>query len=180
MIELAPAFSGVAAAMAQAVVRRNNSISIRNATEADREVIIGLIHKMFLETEKDGFPSTILPTIGNATLLYDRMIAQAVAHGDPVLIAETPGQVVGFIAGCIRRDGFDLAEPAAFGSGLYIHPEFRGVGLTKLLLHEVERQLRAAGIKVWEEAVFCGNLFPQAVLNSLGFTHSMRVYRKAL
>lgn len=155
-------------------------MTIRNATPADRDIIIELLHQMLLETQKDGFPSSILPTKGNATLLYERAVAPAIEAGDPVLIAEAGGSPAGFIAGCIRRDGFELAEPAAFGSGLFVYPEFRNVGLTKRLMTEVERQLRAAGIRVWEEAVFCGNLFPQAMLNSFGFTHSMRVYRKVL
>lgn len=154
--------------------------SIRNATSADRDTIIELLHQMLLETQKDGFPSSILPTKGNAALLYERALAPAIEAGDPVLVAVEGDRMAGFIAGCIRRDGYELAEPAAFGSGLFIYPEFRNAGLTKRLMAEVERQLRAAGIKVWEEAVFCGNLFPQAVLNSFGFSHSMRVYRKAL
>jgi len=81
---------------------------------------------------------------------------------------------------CIRRGGLELKRKCAFGCGLFIWPKYRNFGITRKFMKIVDAMLRIAGVSVWEEAIFCGNVFPQAAVNAHGFTHSMRVYRKLL
>ena len=66
------------------------------------------------------------------------------------------------------------------GSGWWVEPEYRKRGILTKLLDETERLLKAAGVRVWEEAVYNGNLITEHVLACREFSKAMTIYQKIL
>jgi ribosomal protein S18 acetylase RimI-like enzyme len=61
------------------------------------------------------------------------------------LVAETGGEVVGFISGEVRAWEFG-SPPCGWVFALAVSPELRGTGVGKRMFEEICRRLKAAGV----------------------------------
>jgi len=98
-------------------------------------------------------------------------VAGSARKGDSVfLVAERDGTVVGFAnAGPAGERGDGPAEPDAFLSRLYVHPDHWGAGVGTALTRQVAQRLREAGYeRLWLE-VLAENERGRSFYESLGF-----------
>lgn len=155
-------------------------MTIRKATVKDLDVLIDITHKIMLDGEAAGFPAVIAPTKQNASLLCSMMVHPGIVAGDPVLLAEENGVVIGAVVVLIRRGAITLTKPSAYSNGWWIEPAFRNRGIISQLLDEAERLLRTEGIVIWEEFISIGNSIPESVAEKRGFKCAMRIWHKNL
>jgi ribosomal protein S18 acetylase RimI-like enzyme len=130
-------------------------VSVRRATEADRETLRELWEEFTTELEE---PDYWRETWEEAWADVRRYIAEDVA-----LIAEGDGRAVGFALARRKR------PRVGYLSDLYVRPEARGRGTAKALIAEVVAAMKDAGAEVLTLNVHVVNADARAVYARLGF-----------
>ena len=100
------------------------------------------------------------------------------------LVAETSGQLVGFIEVDLRShaDGCDPSHAVGFIEGWYVHPGWRGQGIGRKLLSAAEEWARSHGCREMASDTWIDNELSQRVHDAAGYTVVDRCvhYRKTL
>jgi ribosomal protein S18 acetylase RimI-like enzyme len=126
---------------------------------------------------------TRLPGEQVADAYLDWMLRRAAESGS-VLVAETEGVVVGFVAGWIESTD-NIAETAAsnrvgYISDICVLPVHRGQGISGRLLDEISDQLGKAGVTRIRIGSLAGNRSARASYEHAGFVPYEVVYEKVI
>ena len=111
------------------------------------------------------------------------MQRQAEATGT-ILVAESNGHFVGFVAGWIEETANVAETPDSnrFGyiSDICVMPAFRGQGIAQHLLHEIENFFRATGMTRLRIAALATSTSAQACYHRACFIPYEVVYEKRI
>lgn len=110
-----------------------DQVTIRNARQSDFDAVIVL--------DLVGDPAD-KPAYWNS--IFDRYVTAARA-GRIFLVAEQSGEVIGFIVGEVRAWEFG-SEPCGWVFALSVSPRSREMGVGQLMLTEMCRRLKKAGV----------------------------------
>lgn len=116
---------------------------IRSITAGDGPQLWALVMEYLTATYADGgeFP----PTLQNATL-FSLFGIEGAAAGDPCIVAEADGKLVGFVfARGIDLGGMESRHKTIRSWGTYITPEYRSKGIAVSLFIVAGRLARLAG-----------------------------------
>jgi ribosomal protein S18 acetylase RimI-like enzyme len=155
-----------------------NSILIRPAGEDDTSNLRHAIVE--LQDYERRLHDTRLPgeAIANAYLAH---LEESAADG-AILVAEFNGTFAGFVAGWIEEDSSVAETPDSnrFGyvSDICVLPAFRGRRIASLLLDELERRFREAGVVRMRVSVLAANASARASYEAAGFAEYEVVYEK--
>jgi GNAT superfamily N-acetyltransferase len=155
-------------------------IAIRKATVKDKETLINALFQIMADGFNLGYGSPMVASQENAALLYAITIHQGLVAGDPILIAEEDGAVVGVSITLIRRGPIAFVAPTAYGTGWWVEPAYRRKRVLSTLLEKTEQMLRSAHIAIWEEYIFEPNMISTRVALKRGFTGVLRAFQKKL
>ncbi len=94
----------------------------------------------------------------------------AVAETDLISDGETASQIVGFCL-AYRARNYLMFMPPRFGyiSDIVIRPPWRGKGIGRSLVHEVEKRFAAQGVTVIQLQVYCSNEGGQRFWERMGY-----------
>lgn len=82
---------------------------------------------------------------------FDRKFRRFFGEDAPILmglVAEYKGKVVGFIMGEINTGEYGIEQPVASVDTLNVHPDFRRIGIGRILLEEYCSMAAKAGVEV--------------------------------
>ena len=133
-------------------------ITIRPMAEADRPAVLALLleltaHEAGLSPERGTGPE-----VAAACLADDS--EKAVETGGALMVAESDGRVVGYLALQLARTGPFVHEHLrdhVYIENIVVGAAERGTGIGQILLAEAERFARATGRKVLHLGVLEGN-----------------------
>lgn len=134
-------------------------ISIRPANFNDESEVVDLFYSLMLHHSKLSLEREFVCTPRNAQLFWDHIFKNAIACGDPVLLAfaKDVDQPVGAIFWCEIKSPILLRERTAMGWGTYVKPGFRRQRIGSMLRKEALRVCDARGIKIVRGVVAHGN-----------------------
>ena len=157
------------------------SVVIRPAKTSDRPALrLAIIELQEFERRLHGTRRSG-EEVANAYL--DWMLRQA-AEGGAVLVAETDGMVIGFVAGWIERTD-SIAETAdsnrvGYISDICVLPSHPGQGIAGQLLDNISKQLGAAGVTRIRIGSLADNRSARASYERAGFVPYEVVYEKVI
>lgn len=155
-------------------------IAIRKANLKDKETLINALFQIMADGFNLGYGSPMVASKQNAEILYAMTVHPGVVAGDPILIAEEDGAVVGVSITLIRRGPIAFLTPTAYGTGWWVEPAYRRKHVLTALLEKTEKLLRGAQIGIWEEYIFEPNMVSTRIALKRGFTGVLRVFHKQL
>jgi ribosomal protein S18 acetylase RimI-like enzyme len=127
--------------------------------------------------------ATRLPGEQIADAYLDWMQLQAEATGI-VLVAESSGTFVGFVAGWVEETANIAETPDSnrFGyiSDICVHPEFRGQRVAAKLLSSIERHLSRSGVRRLRINALAVNTSARASYEHAGFVPYEILYEKLI
>jgi ribosomal protein S18 acetylase RimI-like enzyme len=149
------------------------SLTIRPATPADLSLLRAAIVE--LQEFEHSRHSTRLPGEPIADAYLHWMQHQAEAAGI-ILVAESKGHFVGFVAGWIEETA-NVAETSDY---ICVMAAFRGQGIAQRLLHQIERFFRATGVTRLRITALATNTSAQACYQRAYFVPYEVVYEKLI
>jgi GNAT superfamily N-acetyltransferase len=154
------------------------SITIRSAGADDREILTDFIRQL-QDAERDVHASR-LPGEEVAEAYYGKLIGRPAA----ILIAESAGRPVGFVAGWLDedRDPLQTIEWRRHGliSDLFVALDHRGRGIAQRLLQAMSDRLRREGAKRLRICAVAPNAPAIAAYRRFGFEPFEIVFDKRL
>ena len=157
------------------------SLTIRPATPADLSQLRAAIVE--LQEFEHSRHSTRLPGEPIADAYLHWMQHQAEAAGI-ILVAESKGHFVGFVAGWIEETAnvAETSDSNRFGyiSDICVMAAFRGQGVAQRLLHQIERFFRATGVTRLRITALATNTSAQACYQRAYFVPYEIVYEKLI
>ncbi len=153
-------------------------VTVRPPREGDEAELARLIHRFYsLNEEFD-------PAWSLARDAAERALEVAkiyVSGGEGlVLVAEVEGRLAGYVR-AVRREYPLLENPVMLIiEELYVLPQFRGRGIGRVLIAEVERAARGMGAGAVAAEVPAKNTVALGLYNGQGFRELARVYVKQL
>jgi ribosomal protein S18 acetylase RimI-like enzyme len=156
-------------------------LTIRPATPADQPDLRAAIVE--LQDYERRLHSTRLPGAEIADAYLAWLLPRAAATG-AVLVAESGGMFVGFVAGWVEEDE-NLAETAdsnRFGyiSDICVMSAFRGQRIAKRLLAAIEQQLRRGGVTRLRINALAANMSARASYQRAGFAPYEILHEKVI
>ena len=127
-------------------------ITIRKVTRKDADFMKFALHEATPLLEEDIIASV------------EMILEEALPAGDPVLIAEEDGELIGVHLTVVNRHGMAYERGIATGYCTYVRPESRQRGVATLLREESFKILKQLNIKTIMGSVVVGN---EAGLRSL-------------
>jgi aminoglycoside 6'-N-acetyltransferase I len=114
---------------------------------------------------------------------HARELVPQLQSADCMLVAETHGELVGFLEGRLRShaDGCETS-PVGYLEGWFVAEHVRGRGVGRALVERFEIWVRARGCRELASDTWLDNIASQRAHERLGFTEVDRVitYRKPL
>lgn len=146
-----------------------NDITIRTATDADRDFIFEL--------------SPCLAEVANLSWhdhktmhqMQDVYITQTLAQTDKAkitLIAEMAGHPMGYIHACAHQDDISK-EPCGLIPLLAVSPKAQGTGVGQLLMNAAQDWAKAQGFRLLHLEVFANNTKARHFYQKQGFEEEM-------
>jgi ribosomal protein S18 acetylase RimI-like enzyme len=143
------------------------SATIRSHTAADRPILLDFIHA--LQEAERAIHDSRLPGDEVAGLCYQGLLGQ----GAEILIAETGGEHVGFVAGwlAVDDDPLQTAEWRRHGyvSDVFVAPQWRGRGIGQQLLQAIGDRLQERGARRLRIGALAANGTAIAAFRRFGF-----------
>jgi ribosomal protein S18 acetylase RimI-like enzyme len=144
-------------------------VNIRPAAASDADAIAGLWQALvdFHHTLDEDLPGAAF----NGAQRYARRLVQHL--DDPftrALVAEREGRVIGYVLGMVIDlvpDVFDQ-EPAGFLADIYVHPDFRRVGIGRALVTAWLDWLRGQRVRYFDWHVAAKNQEALAFWRTMG------------
>jgi ribosomal protein S18 acetylase RimI-like enzyme len=135
-------------------------VSVRIATPADLPSLLQLMRGYYRD---DG----LLFELDGAAAVMSRLLAEP--QWGFVLVLDTPGSLIGYVAVCI---GFslELGGNDAFIDEVFVASEHRRCGYGRRLLEAAASQATLIGVRALHLEVDRGNAAARALYASLGFT----------
>jgi ribosomal protein S18 acetylase RimI-like enzyme len=154
--------------------------TIRQATPADRPQLIAAIVE--LQEHERRLHDSRRPGAEIAAPYLASIEARAAREG-AILLAETGGSFVGFVAGWIERDDESICETPEFNrfghiSDLCVLNAYRRRGIASLLLSAIEARLAEFGITRLRINVLAANVSARASYERAGFSPYEVQYEK--
>ncbi|MFQ6000418.1 MAG: GNAT family N-acetyltransferase [Anaerolineae bacterium] len=128
-------------------------LSIRRADQGDAGAIHRVIEAAFRGLEGRGYSSVAI----EAAIITPQEIAERLAEGGYVLVAEVDGQIIGTATGLEEHQSLHVCSVA-------VHPDCQGRGVARLLMERLEALARSLG---------CHKLFLQT---AWAMTEAMALY----
>jgi ribosomal protein S18 acetylase RimI-like enzyme len=141
--------------LAQLDIDMTNQITIRNATSTDFDAVIVLDFEGVTEDK---------PTYWRG--IFDRYVTTK-RDGGFFLVAETGGEVIGFIVGEVRAWEFG-SPPCGWVFALSVSPQTREMGVGQLMLKEMCQRLKNAGVSTLRTMVDRENKLTLSFFRSQG------------
>ncbi len=151
-------------------------VTVRPPREGDEEALARLILRFYsLNEEFD--PAWSLA--GDAEEKAAAVARGYVSGGEGlVLVAEVEGRLAGYVK-AVKREYPLLGNPLMLViEELYVLPQFRGRGIGRVLIAEVERAARSMGAGAVAAEVPAKNSVALSLYNGQGFRELSRVYIK--
>jgi GNAT superfamily N-acetyltransferase len=145
-------------------------VTIRLATDADRDAAIDLIQE--LNVFENGLSGDRLEDRAAAEAHHAALAAMLAKAGGELLLAERAGQVVGLAAWAPRTDDVYVVpryRRFAVVEELIVAAAHRRLGIATLLLAEIERRARAENLPRLVVGVIEGNRGAEAAYARFGF-----------
>lgn len=143
------------------------NLEIRSLTELDVDGIVRIVEK----TRQRYEPS----------LWEDRVTYYLRRDPEASVVAESDGEVVGFMLGDVRAGEFGLDEPSGWIEVLGIDPDYAGRGVGRALGEEMLARYRGRGVRRVRTMVDQSMPDVEAFFSRLGFApDSLRPYVKDL
>jgi len=136
-------------------------LSIRRANESDAEAIHRVIEAAFRGLEGRGYSSRAI----EAAIITPWEIAERLAAGGHILVAEVDGQIIGTATGLEEHESLHVCSVA-------VHPDYQGGGVARQLMEELEALARSLG---------CHKLFLQtawAMIEAMALYESLGYQRE--
>jgi len=151
-------------------------VTVRPPREGDEEGLANLILRFYsLNEEFDPAWSLARDARERAASVARRYIAGSEGL---VLLAEVEGRLAGYVR-AVRREYPLLENPLMLViEELYVLPQFRGRGIGRVLIAEVERAARSMGAGAVAAEVPAKNTVALSLYNGQGFRELARVYVK--
>lgn len=159
----------------------DDAIIIRDSVKEDQVYLAKMMLELNKFEQKISPDRNINPDAGAKHLTYAQDVVDK--QGGFTLVAESGGQNVGFIIGCIEETEGHYIDPAKRRHG-YIHDLFvsqthRGMGLAKQLLSEAEIRFKDFGLTRMELFVLDGNENAVSLYKNQGFeVHELCMSKK--
>jgi ribosomal protein S18 acetylase RimI-like enzyme len=109
-------------------------LSIRRADQSDAEAIHRVIEAAFRGLEGRGYSSVAI----EAAIITPQEIAERLAEGGYVLVAEMEGQIIGTATGLEEHQSLHVCSVA-------VHPDYQGRGVARRLMERLEAIARSLG-----------------------------------
>lgn len=145
-------------------------ITIRPMAEADRPAVLALL------MELTGHEASLSPERGTGPEVAAACLAddsdKAIETGGALMVAESEGRVVGYLALQLGRTGPFVHEHLRdhlYIENIVVGAAQRGTGIGQVLLAEAERFARATGRKVLRLGVLPGNDLALKAYRRAGF-----------
>ncbi len=154
---------------------------LRTVLPADRDAAIDLVRA--LNVHENALTGDRLETRAAAEASYDRLLERIATRQGRLVVAEAEGRVVGLAGFVIEEDEPFVADAfRRYGlvTDLVVHADWRGRGLGRRLLEEMEGLARAAGLKRLAIGVLEGNAGAARLYRTVGFGDYLRVMTKDL
>ncbi len=155
--------------------------TLRTVLPADRDAAIDLVRA--LNVHENALTADRLETRAAAEASYDRLLERIATRQGRLVVAEAEGRVVGLAGFVIEEDEPFVADAfRRYGlvTDLVVHADWRGRGLGRRLLEEMEGLARAAGLKRLAIGVLEGNAGAARLYRAVGFGDYLRVMTKDL
>lgn len=146
---------------------KDSGIAVRSARESDAPAVAAIYahHVMHGTASFDTVPRSESETA--------ERIAHITGRGWPFIVAENEGQVIGYAYVTQFRDR--PAYAATCENSIYVHPEWIGRGVGRMLLAELVGRARGCGFKQMIAVVGGGEPASVALHEKLGFAHAGRM-----
>jgi ribosomal protein S18 acetylase RimI-like enzyme len=155
--------------------------NIRPYTPADLTAVLGLVIEM--QDHERAIDARLLEGAEMTVAYTEAMLQSCAAHAGRILVAESHGVVVGFVAVLAEVPETDLDQPPgsyALISDLAVTAARRGAGIGRALLAAAEQYARHGGASELRIAVLTGNDPAERLYRSAGFRPWLQVLTKAL
>lgn len=156
-------------------------ITIRAYEAADRDAAAALIQATNIA--ENAFIGDRREELAGATEHLDDLLPRLAEKGGEMLLAEREGAVVGLTAWAVEIDDLYVVAPLrryAIVEELVVAAAHRRQGIGSLLLAEVERRARAAGLPRLAIGVIEGNRPAERTYAAFGFSPYLRLLLKPL
>ena len=148
------------------------SVTVREATDADREPFIDMIEGL------NAFESELFAAMDtsrdSAIRHFDWLQTQIRERRGFALIAESGDGPIGFLVGFVDEDdsAYILPEWREYGliSDVFVTEAARGSGAARAMVAEAEHRFAALGLRQAQIGVLAGNTGARAAYEKLGFT----------
>jgi len=159
------------------------TIEVREASDSDRDVLLGLHRSLYQGQRDEVVAKEDLPLIeyrDYESILEDDLDALLKDRESHVLIAESAGSAVGYITGRVTVEPRRVLPRRGIVEDWYVVQESRGTGVGAQLLQALEQRFASAGCEVIESATWSGNEGARRAHDALGFREIRVMYRKRL
>lgn len=158
-------------------------IAIRQAREADRELLLRFHQDLYQSHRNEIVPDDIIPLIDYrdyGSLLEADVDALLSDRSRRILVAEVDDRPVGYITGRAEVDPQRVLTRRATIEDWFVDDSYRGRGVGKALLTALEAHFFSIGCQVLESGTWSSNQGARAAHDALGFEEVRVVYRKPL
>jgi GNAT superfamily N-acetyltransferase len=136
--------------------------------------------------EHQDFHHSLEPSWPEGKTIIDEYVSyletQCASHDGRVMVADSDGEILGFVCVVATTRGDSPDDPATFAwvHDIFVRPEHRRQGVATALMAEAESFVRSRGARELRLGVLDRNADARALYRGLGFRDYMRVLTKVL
>jgi aminoglycoside 6'-N-acetyltransferase I len=154
---------------------------VREGREDDRGALQGFHRKLYIAHRDSVLDEGDVPLVeyrDYEQVLADDLDALLSDRSAIVLVAEVDDRLVGYITGRVRVESRRVLPRRGIVEDWYVDDPFRGSGVGRALIAELEQRFSGRGCEVVESATWASNEGARKAHEALGFREIRVMFRK--